>query len=151
MFEDNFKIGKDDKNADPPKIAKDYTGKVVGEVAAESVIADIEIASEEGINLLEFFANKQGPKLLGAFQLFAVAVGAAEDLDFTFLQELQDEFHDLVPHGEDVEKYFRKYKFVNSSLQLYMYRCYMYSPPPLSRAVARNCKVLYLYMRAPQY
>ena len=75
MFEDNFKIGKDDTNVDPPKIAKDYIGKVVGEVAAKSVIADIEIASDEGINLLEFFANKQGPKLLGAFQLFAVVVG----------------------------------------------------------------------------
>ena len=101
MFEDNFKIG-------PPKIAKDYTGKVVGEVAAESIVADIDIAIEEGNNLIEFLADKQGPKLLRAFQLFAVAVGAAEDLyDFTFLRELQDEFHDLVPHGEDVEKYLQ--------------------------------------------
>eukprot|EP01048_Picozoa_sp_COSAG05_P027699 COSAG05_NODE_8211_length_726_cov_1.046252_1_plen_49_part_10 len=37
-------------------------------------------------------------------------MGAAEDLnDFTFLQELLDEFHDLVPHGEDVEKYLQPY------------------------------------------
>ena len=110
---DNFKIGKEDPTADPPKVAKDYTGKIIGEVAAESVRLDISIASEEGINLIDFLADKQGPKLLGAFQLFAVAVGAAEDMDdFTFLQKLQDEFHDLVPNherdGEDVEKYFRK-------------------------------------------
>eukprot|EP01048_Picozoa_sp_COSAG05_P007199 COSAG05_NODE_501_length_9232_cov_10.681485_6_plen_144_part_01 len=44
MFEDNFKIGKDDPTANPPKVAKDYTGKVVGEVATESIIADIRIA-----------------------------------------------------------------------------------------------------------
>ena len=62
--------------------------------------------------MIGFLADKQGPKLLVAFQLFAVAVGAAEDMDdFTFLQKLQDEFHDLIPNhkrdGEDVEKYFR--------------------------------------------
>ena len=104
--------GESYKNANPPKIAKDYTGKVVGEVAAESIIATIDATSEEGNNLIGFLADKQGPKLLTAFQLFAVAVGAAEDMDdFTFLQKLQDEFHDLIPNhkrdGEDVEKYFR--------------------------------------------
>ena len=93
-------------------IIKISIAKVVGEVAAESIIATIDATSEEGNNLIGFLADKQGPKLLTAFQLFAVAVGAAEDMDdFTFLQKLQDEFHDLIPNhkrdGEDVEKYFR--------------------------------------------
>ena len=130
-FEDNFKIGKEDPTADPPKVAKDYTGKIIGEVAAESVRLDISIASEEGINLIDFLADKQGPKLLGAFQLFAVAVGAAEDLDFTFLQELQDEFHDLVPNhdrdGEDVEKYFRRVSFPNGMCWFDLFKCLAHS------------------------
>ena len=90
----------------------DFSGQTKGSIAAK---CDVEIVkmSDSGDNLIDFLSDKQGLKLMGAFQAFAQHVGAvSRDMDFSFLQELQDEFGDLVPNhrddGDDVEKFFQR-------------------------------------------
>ena len=69
--------------------------------------------ADENTNLIDYLSDKQGFKLLSHFQAFAQFVDASTvDMDFSFLQELQDEFKDLIPHhpsdGDDVEKFFQR-------------------------------------------
>jgi hypothetical protein len=84
----------------------------MGDVASKCNFEIVKL-TEQGTNLIDYLNDKQGLRLLGAFQVFATAIGAvSKDMDFTFLQELQDEYGDLIPDhkddGQDVLKFFQR-------------------------------------------
>lgn len=129
-----IKIGKSDPNADPPKVYRttchchsslpymliidarvqvpvDYSGLPIANLARQCTIETFN-PSDHGTTIVECF-GKKGLQLLSGLQSFAIHIGGAkEDMDFDFLQQLQDERHDLVPDhpkdGEDIKKYFQR-------------------------------------------
>jgi hypothetical protein len=94
------------------QVPVDYSGMPTATLARQ---CEVTIASlhESNDTVAEFFGPKKGLQLLAGLQSFAMHVGGAKkDLDFGYLQLLQDTDHDLVPDhrkdGEDVDKYFRR-------------------------------------------
>lgn len=68
---------------------------------------------EDNSTLAEFLGDKKGLQVLAGLQSFALHIGGAKkDLDFSYLQLLQDRGGDLVPDhstdGDDVTKYFQR-------------------------------------------
>ena len=68
--------------------------------------------ADEG-NVVDFFGDKMGFKLINMYQAFLKHYGGtASDDDYEYLQGQQDKFHDLVPNnprdGEDVYKYIQR-------------------------------------------
>lgn len=61
------------------------------------------------VNLVDFVGEYAAMKIFTGLQHFAVQVEAAKDMtDMSFLEELQGEYHDLVPaRYETVDRYLR--------------------------------------------
>ena len=96
------------------QIPKDYSNRRVGELAAKCRVT-IERLGDTHSNLISFLNDKQGPIVLSEYQHFAIAVNAAVDCDFDYLQAQQDTYGDLVPdHPVDdcsVSKFFERNNF----------------------------------------
>ena len=89
----------------------DYSGLPKATLARQCDITIVN-PSDQDTTIAQSF-GKKGLQLLAGLQSFALHIGGAkEDMDFSYLQMLQDDGHDLVPDhpkdGEDVEKYFRR-------------------------------------------
>ena len=88
----------------------DYSGLPTASLARQCDVQMFDLSDTDD-TIAEYF-GKKGLQLLSGLQSYALHIGGAkEDMDFSYLQLLQDASHDLVPNhskdGEDIKKYFQ--------------------------------------------
>ena len=89
----------------------DYSGLPTATLARQCDVNMFNLSDQDN-TIAEYF-GKKGLQLLSGLQSFAIHIGGAkEDMDFSYLQMLQNASHDLVPShskdGEDIKKYFQR-------------------------------------------